>query len=273
MTPDPNLDTIFVAELTPDGAAVWSRAIHFFPTSPGDNSGWLYVDMAVSPTGDMFIGGGTHLPVDYGAGMVPVSTDSTFFARYDPAGNVIHGGVLPAYPNPVPSVAVDAAGNALLALELAGTFDLGAGAMGTSGDVQLYLARLDPKGHLLSATALTEPIGGVLTSDLWFGGVAVDVTGNTWLCATVSGSPITVAGTTVQPVAKEDILLLELDPAGNLVHERQFGTTGSSECWGIRLGPTGVPAIFGTMNGSVDFGQGLLQAMGTTDGFIAKLGP
>jgi hypothetical protein len=84
---------------------------------------------------------------------------------------------------------------------------------------------------------------------------------------------MTVAGAMVQPVSESDVLLLELDPTGNLVKQRQYGTTGQLDCGGIRFSPTGVPAIFGTMTGSVDFGQGPLQAAGPVDGFIAKLGP
>jgi hypothetical protein len=258
--------TIFVATLTADGVPVWSRAVHFYYPLDGTFGGWIYVDMAVSPAGDVLIAGASDAPLDYGAGMVqPASLHSSFFARYDPAGNVVHGGVLASDGTWPIAVAVDGAGNAVLAVWIRGTFDLGGGAMGTAGKDQLYLLKLDPTGHFLGGAPIAEGSAGDPS-------VAVDGAGHVWLCGSVRGS-LTVGGAPVQPVSKSDVLLLELDPAGNLLSQRQFGTSGSSACGRIRIGPAGVPAISGWMDGSIDFGQGLLQAVGSFDMFVAKLGP
>jgi hypothetical protein len=230
--------------------------------------GWNFVDMAVSSTGDMLISGESDAPLDYGAGvMQPVAPHNGFFARYDPAGNVLHGALLPSETISPIGVAVDAADNTVVAAWTNGTFDLGGGAMGTPGEDELYLIRLDPSGHFISGKSIAEGSGA---SDGF--GAAVDGAGNAWLCGAVVG-PITVGGAPVEPVSQSDVLLLKLDPAGDVASQRQFGTSGSSHCGSIRLGPTGVPVISGGMTGSIDFGQGLLHTIGSGDVFIATLGP
>lgn len=271
LSSDGGTPTLYAAELSSDGAAVWSRAIRFL-LPPGPSSPWsLALGMAVSPTGDLIIGGYSAVPIDFGDGVVQaVSGPSGYFARYDTAGNVVHRGIVPspgAYWDA--HVATDGAGNAVLAAWIHGTFDLGGGTTGTPGENQLYLVRFDPAGNLLGSHMIAA---GADYPDLTVFHLAADAAGDAWLCGD-TGSPITLGGTPVQSVSQRDILLLKIDPAGNLVAQRQFGTTGKLACYSLVLGPTGVPVICGTMTGSADFGQGLLQAVGTADMFIAKLGP
>ncbi|APR79192.1 Hypothetical protein A7982_04539 [Minicystis rosea] len=258
---------LFVAELTPDGAPAWARAIRFFYS--GGSQGWFYLRMATSSAGDVVIGGTSEAPIDFGDGvMLPVSTQSGFFARYDASGTVVQRGSIPAPQNGEPiTVAIDTMGNTTIAAWSRGAFDLDGTTLGAPGETRLHHIKLDSNGALLGSQVLIDGEDGLGSLAM-----AIDATNQTWLCTTLS-TPLTVGGAALTPVSTSDILLLKLDPSGNVLSRRQFGTTGRSGCIGVRLGPTGVPVLAGMTTGSIDFGQGLLQTTGLRDGLIAKLGP
>lgn len=274
LAPNAEGQGVFVAELMADGAAAWGRAVHFFYPPGSSFKGWYWVDVAVSPAGDVVVAGKTQAPVDLGDGvMMPAfGYENGFFGRYDAAGNVVHRGVFAAPDTSgFPTVAVDAAGNTVVASWVRGPFDLGGGTTGAPGQLQLYLARFDPTGSLLGGKTIAEVPSGQGNIDFAFP-LAIDAADNAWLCGSMA-MPFALDGALVQPVSQGDALVLQLDPAGNLVSHWQFGTTGWLDCDGIRVGPGGVPVINGHLTGSVDFGQGLLQSTGDADAFIAKLGP
>ena len=98
-----------------------------------------------------------------------------------------------------------------------------------------------------------------LTGDFWLGGSAVP--------------GMTFAGKPVQSTSMSDVLLLHYDPTGAPVALRQFGSKGMQTADSMVFSKLGVPVIEGRLEGTADFGQGPLSAVGDSDVFIAKLGP
>src|SRR5262249_28244609 len=148
---------------------------------------------------------------------------SGFFARYDANGNVHLSGVIPSSLQgalPIRVMGEQPDNTAILAWAQ-GTFDVGAGTMGTPGKDQLYLIRFDPDGHLLSSS---QPI---LEGPSGFPSFAAgfDPADDLWLCADTS-VPLTLGGAPVTSTSQGDLLLLHLNLAGNVLEKRQFGATG-----------------------------------------------
>ncbi len=219
---DPTNYSVYVAQLDPSGQHLWSHAY------PGGRDfvsmgGLPAAAVAVSPSGDVILGGDFTGTVDFGAGPFTASTGfgDGFVVAFDPAGNPRWsvqysddpGAPDPARPQMVESVAVDAAGNVLV---------LGFRSTGAYG--AMFAVKLDPDGNQLWRRDLSA--GGTLDATLRADAAgAVVVAGITYSAVDFGGIPVAASP------ALGTFFRGQLDPAG-----AEMWSAGSLTV-GLRLDP------------------------------------
>lgn len=167
------------------------------------------------------------------------------------------------------SVAVDSAGDVIVAGNFQGQIDFGGGLLTTSGNTDIFVAKLDPNGnHLWS-----KRLGGM--GDQYAGRVTVDSAGNVILIGSFQGQ-VDFGGGMFTSEGKDDIFVVKLDAAGNHLWSKRFGDLEEQAGIVIAADGGGNLILTGTFRGQLDLGGAPLNAAGggtTMDTFVAKLGP
>ncbi len=235
--------------LTVTAAAPWARAedpyetvwIRQIGTSVGDCS----YGVAVDATGNAWISGYT-----YGSlGGPSAGAWDAFLAKYDASGNPLWTRQLGTdRGDRSHAVAVDSSGNAWIS----GYTD---GSLGgpNAGLWDAFLAKYDASGNPLWSRQI-----GTSGYDESYG-VAVDGSGNAWICGYTEGS---LGGLNV---GGQDAFLAKYDASGNLLWTQQLGTGTSDYGRSVAVDAAGNAWISGYTGGSL----GGLNA-GGQDAFLAK---
>jgi hypothetical protein len=262
----------FAAVLSPDGKAVWMRAIY----DANDMLGVLPRSSAVTADGGLVLTGEVQNQLDFGSGVVMSEVTgpgySVFLAGYGPSGDLVFGEVLgseAAFDGEVPSVSLDGEGDVFFALQATGQFDLGAGLLGDSGVTAAVLAKLDPAGNPMWSTFAATGGDQIAAFE-----VTADAAGDAWLAGGTSAN-LVFDGAPVPYAGHMEPLLLEWSGAGAPVSSRTFPGTGWDVATQVAFGKPGTPVLTGSFGGSIDFGQGELTSSSVDDysAFVAKLGP
>jgi hypothetical protein len=158
-------------------------------------------------------------------------------------------------------LAVDGAGDVVIALEVAGTIDAG------GGDVTgpLVLVKLDADGnHLWSKgyTSTSNPAGNVLAA-----------TDQNHIFVVGAFEPtINLGGATLNTAGQHDIFAARLDASGGHVWSQRFGSTDFEFASGTAATPTGGLLLTGNYRDNLAFGGATLPAAAPSgDGFTAAL--
>jgi len=149
-------EEIFVARLDGAGKHLWSRR---FPGTGNEDVQALSVDAA----GNVVLVGCGAGGVDFGMGAPQGLSWSSYVAKLSPAGETLWAVQFPGSPYVCGSaVAIDAAGNVLVAGTFQGTVDLGAGPLTSAGGYDAFVLKLDSAGKTLWALRAgdAEPQGG-----------------------------------------------------------------------------------------------------------------
>jgi hypothetical protein len=251
----------YLVRLDPDGHTLWSRG---YPvTEP-----WLEA-AALGPSGDLFIAGGCDPDLDLGAGPLSCGDGALYLARLDPTGNVLWSRVFPISAQTyVEAVAVDAAGDVVLAGELTGTLDLGAGPLVSEGSWDPFVARFDAAGGTLWSRRFGDAeLQNVL-------GVACDGAGDVVLAGSFDGTIDFGTGplSAVDGPESNAIYAAKLDPSGAALWSRAFVSAQLMSPWSLAVGPGGDIVLSGYFDGTTDFGAGPVTASDPYgDGFLTAL--
>lgn len=187
---------ILLAELDGAGGVVWAKT---FGTAGDDRAGKLAVDAA----GNLVFTGSLAGAYDFGGGAV---AGQAFVARVSPEGAFVASrGFESSSPLSIADVAVDGAGNILLAGEFSGAFDAGPTALANAGGEDAFVMKLSPGAEVLWARAFGGPDTERATAVTAADADAVVVTG-TFLGSTTFGS------TSLGPSSGTDLFLLALTP-------------------------------------------------------------
>ena len=241
---------LFVAQLSPDGEALWNRHIVL---APGASQVQAF---ATSTAGDVAVTNEVCGTADFGEGPVPQSSPGIIvLASYDSAGNLRFGRALPPpteshhWPT---SLAYGSTGNLLAGGTVKGAWDFGGGLIGSPDELNVVVVAYDPNGqHLWSAAVASAPAESPVS---WSGTLAVGPSDHIW----------------VSPGWSE---VLELSATGSLLAKHPLSGTGKRVPFAIGFTPAGAPMIAGVFNGTLDVGQGPLAAKCKLDTFVAALGP
>jgi hypothetical protein len=173
-------------------------------------------------------------------------------------------------------VGVDGQGNVVFTGPFHGTIDFGCGpvtaALSPPEGSGYAIVKLSAGGGCLWNKIFENKVGQGI--ELW-GGVIPDDAGNLRFAGFVGGGFDLGGGPQGTPGAEwASAVVLALDPAGNYLWERRFGSMGGfAQIVDMAGDGAGDVFVTGALKGTVDLGSGPLKASGPSDVFLFGLDP
>ncbi|WP_437808996.1 hypothetical protein [Sorangium sp. So ce1078] len=223
------------------------------------------VVLAGSASGDVNFGGGVHKGQGRRADVVVARFDASgahqFSRRFGDAAT-----------QHATAVAVDEAGNAFVTGEFWGTLDFGENRQGerfrlqSQGESDVFLVKLDAAGNVDWARQFGD------AEDQAGTGVAVDGHGNIVLVGRFGGS-VDFGGDEkgLLTVAKSDLFIAKLDPAGDHVWSKSANATNAAEALGVAVDGAGNVVVTGSFRSSVTLGESVRTSAGDKDILVIRL--
>jgi len=253
----------FLAKYSPTGSLLWARGM-------GGTSDDAPASVAVAPNGDVVVTGRFGGNVSFGGQTLQSSgTSDIVLAKYA-AGDGAHvwskrfGGTLDDNGN---AVSVDATGAVLLTGYFRGTADFGAGPISVpfESDLDVFVAKFDAGGVPVWSKHFTN------TGNDHGYGIATDAAGNVAVVGTFSNTIDFGGGELNSPNAQLDVFIVKLSASGAHLWSQKIGAPGTSEATsGVAVDAAGNVIITGNVTADVDFGGGVLAALGSADVYVAK---
>jgi hypothetical protein len=254
---------IFIARYSPAGAHLWSKRFG------GTGSDMAYT-VAVDAAGNIVVGGLFWATVDFGGGpLTSAGSYDVFVAKYSPTG--VHlwsksfgGAALEA----LGGVAVDPAGNVLVAGGFKNTADFGTGPIASAGDYDIFVTKFSPTG----SNIWVRTFGGTDTDRAC--SIAADASGNVILAGNFR-STVNFGGGALTNADAADLFLAKLSSTGQHVWSKQFAGSAiySELAKAVAVDPSGNVLVTGSCFSSLDLGGGPVvnaPGAGTYDVFVAK---
>ena len=252
---------VFVAKLDPSGDWLW--AVKAGGTRDEIGRGIILDDAGNSWVTGYFTGTAT-----FGSQTLTSSgrTD-VFVARLDPSGNwlwaVKAGGTEFDKGH---DIAVDNAGNAWVTGYFTGTATFGNQTLTSSGEEDIFVARLGPSGNWL----WTFQAGGTGWDEGY--SIVLDEAGDAWLTGYFSNTA-TFGCQTLTSSGRTDIFVAKLNPSGNWLWAVQAGGIDYEFAYSIALDKAGNAWVTGYFGGTIYFDSIYLMFNGGADVFVARLDP
>jgi hypothetical protein len=246
---------ILVAKIDPGGTLTWSQRLG----GAGYQAGRA---ITVDGAGNALVAGYTAGAVDLGNGQLQGAGPMNLFVlKLDPDGHAAWSELLgDGASTQLGGMAVDRAGNVLLTGALTGDVDLGGGALGHAGGADLFVAKLDPSGKHLWSRRFGD-------ADQQKGaGVAADADGNVLVAGSAAGM-LDLGHGPEAGAGGPDVLVLALDPDGQLLWGVRRGGADVEEAVAIAVNAAGDALVAGAMQGTIDLGAGPVPGRA----FVAKL--
>jgi hypothetical protein len=264
VTPSTEICTTQAADESCDNAPSCTGSPAWSKTYPGGSS--TTFDVAVDASGNIFAIGVFTGSVDFGGGAVMADGfDDVFVLKLDPTGAFVwlkrFGDAEYQFGQ---SIAVDAAGNALIAGYFTGSIDFGGGALTAGGNEDIFLAKLDPAGgHVWSKRYGDASDQNALS-------VAVDSAGSAVVVGYFNGA-VDFGGGALTSAGLGDIFVAKLSAAGGHVWSKRYGDAMNQFGAGVAVDGADNILLAGSFSGSVDMGGGPLTSIGSEDVLVAKL--
>ncbi|MBL7815493.1 MAG: SBBP repeat-containing protein [Saprospiraceae bacterium] len=235
-----------------------------------DGSGNVYTTGDFTGTVDFDPSAGT-------SNLTSAGVSDVFITKFDAAGNLIWaknmGGT--SFDRGY-DIAVDGSGNVYTTGWFSGTadFDPNAGTANLTsvGSTDIFISKLDASGNYVWA----KSIGGSI-DDYGFG-LALDGSGNVYVTGTFQNTADfdPNAGTTsLTSAGLDDIFVMKLDDAGNLIWAKKMGGSSDDVAWEVAIDGSGNVYTTGYFNSIADFdpnaGTAALSSAGGWDVFVSKL--
>ncbi len=169
------------------------------------------------------------------------------------------------------ALAVDPAGNVIIAGYSTLTTDFGCGPLDAGPNNSAVMIKYDAVGGCIWSRSFgTAAVGNISETK----GVAADAAGNVYLLGYIINSVDFGGGVLTSTTPDEsDVLLAKFSPAGNHLWSKRFGGAGNQYARGISTDSQGNVIITGFYFGTLDFGGGALPSAGATDVYVAKFSP
>lgn len=268
---------IFIHKSSSDGTFLWAKRIGGASSDQG-------FAVSCDSLGNILLSGQFEGTVDFDPG--PDTTELTsnggydvFICKLDPDGNFIWAGHMGGSTNDYGhDLAMDNAGNILLAGEFRGTADMDPGTgvdnLISSGQADAFLVKLDANGGLIWARGFggNRPEHGY--------GVSADLDGNTYLTGDFIGAADfdPGAGTfELTPVDLYDGFVVKLDSSGSFAWATQFGGNAQDRGYAVATDTAGNVLVTGVFEDTIDVDAGPaveeLISNGSSDVIVLKLEP
>lgn len=236
---------------------VWSNAI-------GDAAGAGTDAIDTDAAGNVFVAGNFAGTITLGGpSLTSVGNLDIFLAKFDANGNHLwsqsFGGLGTDFAN---DIVIDSLGNIIVVGFTRNPIDFGGGALPIADGNEGFVAKFDTNGTHIWSRAYV----GTNSQDVR--GVAVDTANNVLLTGSFQ-STVDFGGGAFSSAGSSDIFLVKLDPAGNHIWSRAFGSTAPDQGEAVAADSTGAVLLTGTFQGTLNFGVPLTSA-GATDVFAAK---
>lgn len=257
----------YLAKFDAAGDHRWSKSFGRIHLDRGDKVPDQSV--AVDGAGNVVLTGSFQGTVNFGGENLESTDDNRniYLAKLDVAGNHrwskrFEGTLYQSSQ----SVAVDEAGNIVLAGFFRGTVNFGGEDLITDGDdTDVFLVQFDEKGHHF----WSKRFGGTgLDQGL---SVAVDGTGNVVLTGYFAGK-IDFGGGNLESIGEHPgVYLAKFGEVGHHLWSRRFGGTGSLERLSVAVDGSGNVVLVGSFTGKTNFGGDDLKSMSdATDVLLAQ---
>lgn len=163
-------------------------------------------------------------------------------------------------------VAVDGAGNVIIAGGFEGTIDLGGGTLTSAGSRDVFVAKFSPTGtHIWS-----KRYGGA--GNDFASSVAATAAGEVAVAGAFDSSSIDFGGGAKNNEGSLDGFAAKLDAQGNEVWAVVLGAGSLQQATSVAVAPAGDVYVCGGFQGTPDFGTGMnLTNGGGSDYFLVKL--
>ncbi|QRK06824.1 hypothetical protein JQX13_43315 [Archangium violaceum] len=256
-------DRAFVVRFDASGKAVWSRS---FGGVNEDDMGMYLPGRAVAfdAAGNLVLAGNFAGTLDLGCGPMTGYGD-LFVAKLDAAGRCLTSRSFDGHLFvEEPQVAVDGAGNVVVAGRFNGSVDLGGGTLSSSGQYDLFVVKFDGALRHVWSRAFVEGSGQMSVD------VAVDGSGNVVL-AGAFGEDVNFGGAWLTSSGQRDIFVAKLSGSGQHLWSKRFGDAGDQFATSVSTDGAGNVVLTGGFGGRVGFGGATLASVGPTDIFLAKL--
>lgn len=220
---------------------------------------------AVDAAGNVYLIGYFQGDIDFGGGVLTsAGSNDVYIAKFDSDGNHVWSKRFGDGNNQRgQAIVLDSAGNLYVSGWFGGTIDLGGGPLTGTGADDSFLAKLGADGsHIWS-----KAFGGLNNQRIE--DIAVDETDGIVIVGDFMGT-IDLGGGLVSSAGGADIFLAKYAPNGAFVWGKRFGSAGDQIGYAARVAPSGNVVIAGDINGSTNFGGGILGSAGGTDIFVAS---
>lgn len=240
-----------LAKFDGEGALLWDKQI--------SDSSFVH-DVAVNPAGLIATAGSTRgSSVDFGGGPLvgPEERSDAFVAVFTADGDHVWSARIGADSDQFADhIAVDAAGNVVVAGFFLDQISLCGASLTSAGQADSYIAKFDPAGNCL----WSKQFGHTEIHN-----VALDASGSVVLAGSFGDyftETIDLGGGPLINAGGEDILVAKLDADGGHLWSKRFGDAALQRAYGVAVDGSGDIVVSGTFQGSVDFGGGPLVSSG-----------
>jgi len=252
---------IFIAKYVGDGNFLWVEQAGGGASDEG-------FAIATDGSGNSIVTGHFSGTATFGdTTLTSAGSRDIFIAKYDGDGNFLWveqaGGTDGPFGG---AIATDGSGNSIVTGWFRGTATFGDTTLTSAGSGDIFIAKYDGEGNFL----WVEQAGGT-DSDLGLA-IATDGSGNSIVTGDFSGTA-TFGDITLSSAGSEDIFIAEYDGDGNFLRVRQAGGTNTETGAAIATDASGNSIVTGEFRGTATFGDTTLTTAGSSDIFIAKLGP
>lgn len=257
---------IYIARFGPTGNHVWSKRF-------GDAGNQYGEAIATDATGAILATGSFGGTVDFGGGPLTskpgIANTALYLAKLDATGAHVWskrfgetGKISGA------RVAVDAAGNVVVAGSFSGSVDFGGGVLTSAGSSDIFIAKFYASG----AHWWSKRFGD---SDIQTGaGVATDGDGDVVLVGGFIGVVDFGAGQYVSAgVGSADMYIAKFDANGKHLWSKRFGDGLTQGAADVATDAAGDSIVTGQFSGAIDFGGGSLMCAGQADAFLVEFEP
>jgi uncharacterized membrane protein YqhA len=250
---------IFVAKLDSSGNWLWAK-------QAGGTDYDCGYDIATDSSGNSYVTGCFQGTASFGSTtLTSYGGYDIFVAKLDSSGNWLWakkaGGTSPDYGY---DIAIDSSGNSYVTGYFYSTASFGDITLTSSGDYDIFVAKLDNSGNWLWAHKAGGP-----NEDYGYS-IATDSSGNSYVTGYFKGTA-SFESTNLTSSGDRDIFVAKLNSYGSWLWAKKAGGTNRDGGCGIATDSSGNSYITGYFEGAASFGGSNLTSSGWYDIFVAKL--